>query len=116
MLKILFSSAMKHILLNLLLTFITVALICLCGEAYLRVRYGGLPETPGKKASLVPDNEFGWLPCENLALSTYNETFPRKKLNKHGFRMFGDPESSLVKVLFVGDSYTQAGQVPCSDT
>jgi lysophospholipase L1-like esterase len=116
MLKISFSSAMKRILLNLLLAFIAVALVCICCESYFRVRYGGLPETPSKKASLVPDKEFGWLPCENNVLSTYNETFPRKKLNKHGFRMFGDPESSRVKVLFVGDSYTQASQVPCSDT
>jgi len=107
---------MKRILLNLLLVFIAVALVCVCCEAYLRIRSGGLPETPRKKASLIPDKEFGWLPCENLALSTYNETFPRKKLNKHGFRMFGDPESSRVKVLFVGDSYTQAGQIPRSDT
>jgi hypothetical protein len=116
MLKISFSNAMKRILLNLLLTFIAVVLVCLCSEAYLRIRYGGLPETPRKNAALIADKEFGWLPCENFALSKYNETFPRKKLNKHGFRMFGDPESPRVKVLFVGDSYTQAGQVPCSDT
>jgi hypothetical protein len=66
---------------------------------------------PRKNAALISDKEFGWLPCEDFALSKYNETFPRKKLNKHGFRMFADPESPRVKVLFVGDSYTQAGQV-----
>jgi lysophospholipase L1-like esterase len=107
---------MKRILLNLLLVFIAVALLCLCFEVYLRICYGGLPQTPHKWAQLTRDKEFGTLPCENFFLSTYNETLPRKKLNKHGFRMFGDPESPSVKVLFVGDSYTQAVQVPCSDT
>jgi hypothetical protein len=82
----------------------------------LRAKYGPVKNNAGPLGLGIPDNELGWIPNENLLFYVYDEIFTHKELNKHGFRVFGDVRSTKKKVLFVGDSYTQAIHVPREKT
>ena len=55
----------------------------------------------------------GWRPVENVSLDREVPGFGRVRYHsvKGGFRLFGDPNSSKLKVLAIGDSFTEAVMV-----
>src|SRR5262249_3996640 len=59
----------------------------------------------------------GWRPVANLTFDQDVPSFGRVRYTttRGGFRVFGDPASSKLKVLFIGDSYTEAAQVSTGD-
>ena len=67
------------------------------------------------------DDELGWYPKENFELSTRvtdindNTDTVLYSTQDHGFRKWGNIETEKHKILFIGDSYTQAVEVASSD-
>lgn len=69
-----------------------------------------------------PDREIaagiGWRPIEHVSLDREVLGFGRVRYHtvQGGFRVFGDPASSKLKVLAIGDSFTEAVMVPDGET
>lgn len=114
---------MKNILSKISLKMLIAQLIIflILGEIATRILYP-LPEVQQETTihygTIIPDEELGWLPKSNHAftdtlLDSNGEYYPVDyQSDKNGFRVFGDvDQDSLPKVLFIGDSFTQAAEV-----
>lgn len=111
---------MKNIFLGLLSIVIALAVVLLFGEVATRGFYAYKSQVNNQKLFTIIslDKEFGWLPTANYAyqgelLDAAGNSYPVNiSTNTQGFRIYGDPrESRRKKVLFLGDSYTQAMHV-----
>lgn len=115
---------MKGFSQGILITVIAILCLLLTGEIAIRAyvylmsvtdQYGG--------RSIELSEEYGWLPTKNHQFSVekidaagtrYMVDF---KTDSNGFRIYGDPEAKdRKKVLFLGDSFTQAVDVSNSKT
>jgi len=109
----------RRVILNSLLILLAFAAFFVAGEAAIRLyRAYAARHEPGnrsKQASpLELDPKLGWRSC-----ARYVGTWPerdaqgrertvRYETGEYGFRTFGNPQTSKVKVLVIGDSCTQA--------
>lgn len=98
---------------------VQLLIFLIVGEIATRILY----PLPSKKdtvhyGTLVPDEEVGWLPKAN---HTFFDSIPDSNgtpytidytSDKLGFRTYGDlSRDSIKKILFIGDSFTQAAEV-----
>ena len=104
---------------KLKLLFVQALLFLLFGEVVTRIFYP-LPKQDNTihYGTIAPNSEFGWLPKEHYSFdaSIPNSAGIEYEVNyrsyQHGFREFGNTSSdSARKVLFIGDSFTQAAEV-----
>lgn len=65
-----------------------------------------------------PDADLGWRPVAHLTLERDMPGFGpvRYSTTRDGFRVFGDPSSGKLKLLFIGDSFTEAATVSDGET
>lgn len=100
---------------TLFITLFAIVLITLLGEVILRMK--STDKAYSNKTNL--DNELGWVPKEHFSME-YNvrdigedgQEYPVKyHTEDNGFRAWGAVNSSLPKVLFIGDSYVQSVEV-----
>lgn len=111
---------MKKISFSIVTALLIITLLIIGGEIAIRgyhyVKYG---RTPLIHAGILTfDETLGWRPTENyqqhdLKLDAGGRSYSVKyTTDKNGFRMFGNPQvKDKQKVIFVGDSYTQAEEV-----
>jgi len=111
---------MKNFLLGLVSIIIALAVLAVGGELATRVYYLYKAHVSGQKlfTIITLDDTFGWLPAPDYAFSgelldggghPYHVDI---STDDRGFRLYGDPgETRRRKVLFLGDSYTQAMHV-----
>lgn len=111
---------MKNVVLGLLSILIAVIFVGLVGEAVTRAYYVYKAHASDQKLFTIIslDDQFGWLPAQNYA---YTGEFRDAGGNAYavdistdaaGFRMYGNPQAKdKKKVLFLGDSFTQAMHV-----
>jgi lysophospholipase L1-like esterase len=85
------------------------------GELAARIYYVTKHAVTGNTPRFITiDDNLGWRATPDYKFSGYRKdaggnSYPVKiTTNQHGFRMFGDVTSSRKKVLFIGDSFTQA--------
>ena len=108
---------MKVIFQNVLLTILSVVVTVLLCEGVLRVYY----HLKRNKVT-QQDKVLGWDVLPNVHLKTFKEdkakvSYPVEyQTDGQGFRKFGNPKSAKLKVLFVGDSFTQAEDVSNDST
>jgi len=84
----------------------------------LALAEGGLRAVFAIRSWISPQNRelaerIGWRPIANTVLDQDVPGFGRVHYSttRGGFRVFGDPASSKLKVLFIGDSFTEAATV-----
>jgi hypothetical protein len=93
--------------------FLLTLLIVGIGEVVTRILYQ--PTVHFNKAIL--DDELGWVPKPHYTKVETLKDYKKVPYEAHfqsaeyGFREFGDPASSKIKVFFLGDSYTQSVEV-----
>jgi hypothetical protein len=114
---------MKKALTNLAVLAATVVIILALGELSLRVVHYYKWKRPlffaakGAAQPLYPDAKLGWRATENYnslerARDAAGQPYQvRGSSDRNGFRFFGDPQSENIKILVIGDSYTQAIEV-----
>jgi len=97
------------------LLFFTFLLIGI-GEIVTRIVSEKIPvRTHSNKAD--NDSLFGWVPKANFAITETQRTSADQKYTvnytteDYGFRAYGNPKTNKKKILFIGDSYTQAVEV-----
>ena len=97
----------KQMVLSVVVTIVTL----LVAEGGLRLAFSvrSWNEPPDREL----DQTLGWRPKANLTLDRDMPGFGRVHYSttRGGFRIFGDPASTKTKVLFLGDSYTEAATV-----
>lgn len=110
---------MRNFIFGIATVLITLLLISLAGEILIR----GYHFLRNYNPSIVIDKEIGWLPGPNLDILTVvadagGEYYAlRITSDENGFRHFGDVNSTdRPKVLFIGDSFTQAMEVSDNKT
>lgn len=84
---------------------------------------GGLRAFFGLRGWLYPQSRtvagtIGWQPVANLSIDEEVPNFGRVRYTttRGGFRVFGDPASKKLKVLVLGDSFTEGGTVSVGQT
>ena len=103
---LMFKQYLYKILLSTLAFIIFFPIIIEGGtRAYFLIRGKVMPR------SNILDNELGWKSLPNI---NYKHTLPvygeiASSSAKYGFRVFGDPDTSKVKIFVIGDSFTQGG-------
>lgn len=111
---------MKNYFLGLVSIIIALVFLLLCGEVATRAWYAYKAHVTNQKLFTIIslDDEFGWLPAADYAFSgelrdAGGNSYPVDiSTDGEGFRIFGDPgEQERKKVLFLGDSFTQAMHV-----
>jgi len=111
---------MKKISFSIVTALLIITLLIIGGEIAIRgyhyVKYGRNPLIHA--GILTFDETLGWRPTENyqqhdLKLDAGGRSYSVEyTTDKNGFRMFGNPHvKDKQKVIFVGDSYTQAEEV-----
>lgn len=105
---------MKNFIFGIVTVLISLIVIFLICEVLMR----GYQFLRSPSPSIVMDSELGWKPGPNIDFLSVvadagGEYYAlRITSDENGFRMFGDINSSdKKKVLFIGDSYTQAMEV-----
>ncbi|MEM9545091.1 MAG: SGNH/GDSL hydrolase family protein [Bacteroidota bacterium] len=109
-------SPSQKIKFTLFLSVFFLIVITILGEIGTRIFSKTAQEYSDKS---LMDTELGWLPKAHYSSSyemsthgddpiTYNVQYETKE---HGFRQWGDVNSSKPKFLFIGDSYVQAVEV-----
>ena len=105
---------MKNFIFGIVTVLISLIAIFVICEILMR----GYQFLRSPSPSIVIDSEIGWLPGPDLDILTVvpdasGEYYAlRITSDENGFRMFGDLDSGdKKKVLFIGDSYTQAMEV-----
>ena len=97
------------------------------GEIALRLVHlvrDGIPftETPGAAGAITLDPSLGWRATANYSRELENTTKQGAVYRVHrsqkefGFRSFGNPRAPGMKLLVIGDSYTQAAAVSDDNT
>jgi hypothetical protein len=109
--------------LRLGLVLLPMLLLWILGEAVLRGYhlYGKLTQpahTPARPPTpMYLDEHVGWRNTPYYRSEAWHNDaggttyFVHYKAGQYGFRMFGDVNSAKLKILIMGDSYTQALQV-----
>lgn len=89
----------------------------------LGIAEGGLRAVFAVRSWIEPQSRrvagtIGWRPVANLLIERDLPGFGhvRYQTTRGGFRMFGDPASPKVKVLVLGDSFTEGGTVSTGET
>jgi hypothetical protein len=89
----------------------------------LGIAEGGLRAVFAVRSWIEPQSRrvagtIGWRPVANLLIEHDLPGFGhvRYQTTRGGFRMFGDPASPKVKVLVLGDSFTEGGTVSTGET
>lgn len=84
----------------------------LVAEGGLRVWSAAIPRDRELAAGL------GWRPVANLSLDSEVPGFGRVRYHTvaNGFRLYGDPATTKIKVLVLGDSFTEAAMVSDGET
>jgi hypothetical protein len=111
----------KNAVINLLTILLSLILLLLIGELSLRLfyyyKYNINILNNANQGLMSKDKEKGWKMSENLSYeikekdALNNIYHVHIKTNKYGFRLFGNPQSSKVKLFFIGDSFTAAMNV-----
>jgi len=111
---------MKDIVLGGISILLAIVLLAVGGEVAIRAVHF-YTEHVGDRMNpkrITLDEELGWLATpdfhyEGELVDAGGASYPVSiRTNSQGYRMFGDPEvTNRKKVLFLGDSYTQAMQV-----
>jgi len=115
---------MKNYFLGAISFLFVMSLLIMSGEIAFRVyhyiKYAG-NQSSGK--SIVLNDELGWMPAPNYVFTGEKVDAGGKKYSvkitttKDGFRIFGNTqEQNKAKVLFLGDSFTNAVDVSDSKT
>ena len=111
---------MKNFLLGLLSILIALLFLLILGELVTRAYFAYDEHRNSEKlfTSLTLDKELGWRPSSNYSFSGEFRDAAKQpysvdlSTDSRGFRMYGNPEQGQrKKVLFLGDSFTQAMQV-----
>lgn len=102
----------RQMLMSVVATIVALAM----AEAGLRVVFG--VRAWRSPVDREPDTVLGWRPVANLSLDRDMPGFGRVRYSttRDGFRLFGDPASTKLKVLVLGDSFTEAATVPDGET
>jgi hypothetical protein len=110
------------ILINLFIVLLSLLLFFVVGELSARIYKRLFKSKPLISARSQFDymnmvEVLGWIPEPNMSHIRKSKDASGKeydinyRTNKYGSRIFGDPKSNKTKVFFIGDSFTQAGQV-----
>jgi hypothetical protein len=111
---------MKNFILGLISIVIAIVFLAVFAEIVTRGYYVYKAHISNQKLFTIIelDDEFGWLPTSDYSFTgalhdAGGEKYPVDiSTDKAGFRLYGNPqEKSKKKVLFLGDSYTQAMHV-----
>ena len=111
---------MKSFLLGVLSIVIALFFLFIVGELVARAYFAYDEQSKSEKlfSSLTLDDELGWRPSSNYRFSgelrdASGELYPVElSTDSEGFRIYGDAKTDeRKKVLFLGDSFTQAMQV-----
>ncbi len=112
-----YSFKQKVLYTTFIIAFFT-SIIILFGEVLIR-----LIEKPQAYSNRTEiDSQLGWIPKSDLELNYSIEDAAGKqrkveyKTHNHGFRTFGKLKTDKKKILFIGDSYTQAVEVSNPNT
>ena len=116
---------MRDIILGVVSILVAIVLVALGGEAAIRAVHFYTEHFSGRMnpKHITLDEGLGWLAApdyhyEGNLVDAAGETYPvRIETNSEGYRLFGNPGATdRKKVLFLGDSYTQAMQVSNDNT
>ncbi|MEW6387797.1 MAG: SGNH/GDSL hydrolase family protein [Thermodesulfobacteriota bacterium] len=111
---------MKKYSVNLLLVLLALVLLFLTGEFLLRgyhlIKYNRplLFAVKGNRQPIYLEEKLGWRATENYSFQGVKkdaggkEYYVDNTTNQDGFKVFGDNPSGRRRILFIGDSYTQA--------
>ena len=111
---------MKNLFLGLVSLVVAIAVLALGGEIATRAFYLYQAQVSKEKlfTIIALDDQYGWLPVADYAFAGElrdgaGNPYPVEiSTDERGFRQYGDPgETRRKKVLFLGDSYTQAMHV-----
>lgn len=108
---------MKEAFLNILLFIVSTLVMLLLCEAVFRLYYSFR-----SNLSTQPDVEMGWIVRPDTHLKSSRTDYSGKPYDcvyttdDKGFRKYGNPASDRYKVLFIGDSFTQAEEVSSDST
>jgi len=111
---------MKNFFLGLVSIVVALTVLALGGEVATRAYYLFRAHVTNQKlfTIIALDDKYGWLPATNYAFSGVlrdggGNPYPvDMTTDDRGFRLYGNPqETRRKKVLFVGDSFTQAMHV-----
>jgi lysophospholipase L1-like esterase len=116
---------MKNFVLGLVSIAIALAFLLLCGEVATRAWYAYKAHVNNQKLFTIIslEDELGWVPTANYAFEGElrdaggNSYTVDISTDDRGFRIYGDPDTQgRRKVLFLGDSFTQAMHVSDDNT
>jgi len=103
---------------NLKLILVQFGIFLVFGEIGTRLVFGGTNRKTIHYGTIIPDQQKGWISKPNYS---FKDSIPDSRGKEYGveyqseafgFRKFGKiTEDSLVKVFFIGDSFTQAAEV-----
>ena len=101
---------------QMLLSVATTLVALLLAEGGLRLVFAVRSWTAPESRRLA--GVIGWRPVANLLVERDLPAFGhvRYQTTRDGFRMYGNPSSSKVKVLVLGDSFTEGGTVSSGET
>jgi lysophospholipase L1-like esterase len=111
---------MKNFLLGMVSVVIAIVFVGLSGEIATRAYYAYKAHISNQKLFTIIslDDELGWLPASDYSFSGELRDSSGDKYSvdistdEAGFRLYGNPqEAKKKKVLFLGDSFTQAMHV-----
>ncbi|NQX87584.1 MAG: SGNH/GDSL hydrolase family protein [Halioglobus sp.] len=116
---------MKSVILGFLSVVIALVLLSVCAEVATRAWYAYQAHVNDEKLGTIIslDHELGWVPTSHYAFDGElldaggNPYDANISTDGEGFRLYGDPEiKERRKVLFLGDSFTQAMHVSDDNT
>jgi len=108
---------------GIIITLASIFFILIVGEASLRAYHwlrfvrgnaGNIGKRVEYRSLIRLDKKLGWVVPENYSFKgtekdIWGKTYPVEiKTGRYGFRMFGDVNSGKPKILFIGDSFTNA--------
>jgi hypothetical protein len=112
---------MKNTIINISITLFTLLITIFIGESIFRLYYYYYYNisifNDAQHGLVVKDDIKGWRLGENLKYNTklkdaFNNIYNVSvATNEHGFKTFGDPSSSKIKIFFIGDSFTEGVEV-----
>ncbi len=109
----------KRLVVNITLAILSIFLAILIGEIAIRVYHVSKSVLKGgsKVRAIRIDKKLGWRTTENYVFKGWRKDasgkdyFVEVETNDYGFRIFEDIYSKKKKIMFIGDSFTEALQV-----
>jgi len=111
---------MREFFLGVVSILVAILFVALGGEAAFRAVHFYTEHFSDRKnpKHIALDEELGWIATpdyhyQGILVDAAGASYPVDiRTNSHGYRLYGDPAATArKKVLFLGDSYTQAMQV-----